>query len=223
MGLNSSTRIHSDILLPLFATLVLLAQPSGNALAQDLLGLYVGGAIGQSQVEATSPQFLDFGRYQLLNAGSFKENHSAFKVMVGLRPVSLVGAELAYIDLGHPSGGLGQETNGDVSMKGAAAFGVLYLPVPLINIFFKAGVARLQSALHGTGNAAVVCPDGILCPGAIVPNYQFELDRTNTGFAAGAGAQYKIGSWAVRAEYERFNAAGGNPRLLSAGITWSFF
>jgi hypothetical protein len=27
----------------------------------------------------------------------------------------------------------------------------------------------------------------------------------------------------VRAEYERFNAAGENPSLLSAGITWSFF
>jgi opacity protein-like surface antigen len=206
--LKSSIRIHTDILLPVFATLVLLAQPSGNAVAEDLLGLYVGGAIGQSRVEATSPQF--------------NENHSAFKVMVGLRPISLLGAELAYIDLGHPSGRLGQQPNGDVSMKGVAAFGVLHLPVPLIDIFLKAGVARLQSALHSSGKATVVCPpEAPLCPGPLLPNY--DLDRTNTGFAAGAGAQYKIGSWAVRAEYERFNAAGGNPSLLSAGITWSFF
>jgi hypothetical protein len=41
--------------------------------------------------------------------------------------------------------------------------------------------------------------------------------------AGGGGAQYKFGSWAVRAEYERFNAAGGNPSLLSAGVTWAFF
>ena len=39
----------------------------------------------------------------------------------------------------------------------------------------------------------------------------------------GLGAQYKLGSWAVRAEYERFNAAGENPSLLSVGITWTFF
>lgn len=47
-------------------------------------------------------------------------------------------------------------------------------------------------------------------------------NRTNTGFAGGAGTQFKIGSFAVRGEYERFNAAGGNPSLLSLGITWRF-
>jgi opacity protein-like surface antigen len=220
---KSSSKIHTNIPLLILAIFVLLAQPSGNAVAEDLFGLYVGGAIGQSQVQATAPQLLDFGHYQLLGAGSFKENHSAFKVMVGLRPISLFGAELAYIDLGHPSGSFSKQTNGDVSMRGAAAFGVLYLPVPLIDIFLKAGVARLQSALHGTGTATVVCPNDSSCPGAILPDYPFRLDRTNTGFAAGAGAQYRIGSWAVRAEYERFNAAGGKPTLLSAGVTWSFF
>ncbi len=211
----------ATVQLLLMAAFVLLSLRSGQVMADDWLGLYVGGAIGQSQVEATSPQFLDSGRYQLLGAGSFKENHSAFKVMVGIRPISLLGAELAYVDLGHPSGSLGQLANGDVSMKGAAAFGILYLPVPLIDVFLKAGVARLQSALRGTGDAVAVCPAGISCP-QVVGIYPFQLDRTNTGFAAGAGAQYKIGSWAVRAEYERFNAAGGNSSLLSAGITWTF-
>jgi hypothetical protein len=47
--------------------------------------------------------------------------------------------------------------------------------------------------------------------------------ETNTVGASGVGAQYKFGSWGVRAEYERFNAAGRNPGLLSAGITWTFF
>jgi len=31
--------------------------------------------------------------------------------------------------------------------------------------------------------------------------------RTNVGFAGGAGVQFKMGSLAVRGEYERFNAA----------------
>src|ERR1039457_1618747 len=97
---NSSATMQ----LLLVAAFGLLALRSGQVMADDLLGLYVGGAIGQSQVEATSPQFLDSGHYQLLGAGSFKENHSAFKVMVGVRPISLLGAELAYVDLGHPTG-----------------------------------------------------------------------------------------------------------------------
>jgi hypothetical protein len=46
--------------------------------------------------------------------------------------------------------------------------------------------------------------------------------RANAGFAGGAGAQFKIGPFAVRGEYERFNAAGGNPSLSSVGIIWKF-
>jgi opacity protein-like surface antigen len=107
-------------------------------------------------------------------------------------------------------------------MKGAAAFGVLYLPVPLIDVFVKAGVARLQSTLRGSGTATN-CPPGAQCLiDGTLHNYPFQLDRTNTGIAAGAGAQFKFGAWAVRAEYERFNAAGGHPGLLSAGATWTF-
>ena len=76
-------------------TLGLAGLPSGHAVAADFVGLYAGGAIGQSKVTASAPVF----------AGSdFKENHSAFKVMVGLRPLSPVGAEIEYVDLGHPRG-----------------------------------------------------------------------------------------------------------------------
>jgi len=45
---------------------------------------------------------------------------------------------------------------------------------------------------------------------------------TNTSLAAGAGAQVKLGAWALRAEYERFNVAGGNPGLASLAATWTF-
>jgi opacity protein-like surface antigen len=220
--LKSSSRIHTDIPLLALATLVLLAQPSGNAFAEDLLGLYVGGAIGQSRVEATglsynvaTPGQIGNPNDTYIDNGSFKQNHSAFKVMVGIRPISLLGAELAYTDFGHPSGSFNLFP-ADVSMKGESAFGVLYLPVPLIDFFVKAGLARIQSELSGTGAVAVQNPP-------IVGFAPFQLDRTNTSFAAGAGVQYRIGSWAVRAEYERFNAAGGNPSLMSAGVTWSFF
>jgi opacity protein-like surface antigen len=193
-------------------TLVLAVLPSGHAVAADLVGLYAGGAIGQSQVKASAPAF----------AGSdFKENHSAFKVMVGLRPLSPVGAEIAYLDLGHPRGNVNFPASGgpvDVTMKGTAAFGILYLPlpVPVLDIYAKVGVARLQSTVNYS------LAFGRLC---IIQNPNcnvFRLDRTDTSFAAGAGAQLKFGSWAARAEYERFKAAGGNPGLASLGLTWTF-
>jgi opacity protein-like surface antigen len=183
---------------------VMTVLNTGNASAGDLLGLYVGGSAGQSQVEANVPSI-----------GDFKQNHSAFKLIAGIRPISLIGAELSYIDFGHPSGSI-NAVSSSVSEKGADALGVLYLPVSVVDVFVKAGLARLQSTStsfkSGVGTCTVRIPNCAL----------FRLDRTNTSFAAGAGAQVKFGPWAVRAEYERFNAAGGNPSLVSLGLTWTF-
>jgi opacity protein-like surface antigen len=190
------------------ATFVIFAAvllPTPRALAGDLLGLYVGGAVGQSQVEANVP-----------TVGEFKENHSAFKVIAGIRPISLIGAELSYIDFGHPSGNINGVPS-DVSEKGADAFAVLYLPVPVVDVFVKAGLARLQTTTNSALRIGIICTITDIC-GPVL----FRLDRTNTSFAAGAGAQFKLGTWAVRAEYERFNAAGGNPTLVSLGVTWTF-
>jgi opacity protein-like surface antigen len=194
------------------ASLVLSAIPIREANATDPLGMYVGGAVGQSQVSAyaDSASFLPIGSG---GAGEFKENHAAFKAIVGIRPISLFGVELEYADLGHPSGNLfGYPA--DASIKGTAAFGMLFLPVPVVDIYVKAGAARLQSTLSG------IVPYLPLCGGCAPP--RFEQDRTNTAFAAGAGAQYKFGSLAVRAEYERFSAAGEHPSVVWLGLTWTF-
>jgi Outer membrane protein beta-barrel domain len=189
------------------AALTLFALPFQQAHTEDLLGGYAGGAIGQARVEATASE---------LGNALFQENHSAFKAIIGLRPISLVGAEVAYMDFGHPSNIFYGATPVDVRMKGAAAFGVLYLPVPVVDVFLKAGLVRLQSTVTTTTG---VCPPNVYC---VVGATTTRLNRTDSGFAVGTGAQYKFGAWAARVEYERFNAAGGHPSLLSAGITWRF-
>ncbi len=150
--------------------------------------------------------------------------------MIGVRPISLVGAELAYLNFGHPNGTVGtipgqvsgvpaSAVSGDVTMQGAAAFGVLYLPIPIVEVYAKTGLARLQTTAQSTVrlNGPYSCTLGH-------PSCRFSADysTTNTGFAAGVGAQYKIRSWAVRAEFERFSAAGENPRLICLGVTWTF-
>jgi opacity protein-like surface antigen len=208
--------IRTSIFVAVAAVLVL---PTSGAAADDLSGLYVGGAIGQSHIEA-SGQRIDAGGNVYFDTGSFNKNHSAFKVTIGIRPISRLGAELAYMDLGHPSGSFNAYP-ADVNMKGVSAFGVLYLPVPIVDFFIKAGIARIQSEVNGTGNFGPNCSPTGPCP-QYVGLAPFQLDRTNTSGAAGAGAQYRFGSLAVRAEYERFNAAGEHPTLLSLGLTWSF-
>jgi len=179
------------------ASLALVLLPLSRAQAANPLGLYAGGAFGQARVDASLP-----------NAAQFSENHSAYKIMVGLRPIGVLGAELAYVDFGHPGHSNGPVVS-DVTMKGETAFGMFYFPVPVVDVYAKAGLARLQST------AGVDCP---AC--AIVPFPT--MSRTNVSWAAGAGVQYKLSQFAVRGEYERFNAAGGNPYLLSLGATWTF-
>ncbi len=202
VSVSRSTRRIAGLLA---AALGVLA-PLEAVRAVDLLGLYVGGSIGEAQVQADPSRF--FGN---VSSGQFSHSNAAYKVMAGLRPISLVGAEVEYLDLGHPRGaanGFGLGTV-DVSTKGFAAFGVLYLPVPIIDVFLKAGLDRMDSNVNFNGCGVDVCQ-----PQSAHPH--------DTGFAAGAGVQYKLGSWAARAEYERFGAAGGNPYMYSFGLTWQF-
>jgi opacity protein-like surface antigen len=184
----------------------MLLVPYDKLMAADLLGLYAGAAVGESRVALNSDGFA---------LENFRENHSAFQLMAGVRPISSLGAELDYIDFGHPSGIL-DAAPANATLKGAALFGVLYLPVPVIDLYAKAGLARLQSTLNGQPDIGVE-----ICLPCSVP--VFQLNRTDTHFAAGAGAQYKLGAFALRAEYEYFNAGGANPTFVSLGITWTFF
>jgi opacity protein-like surface antigen len=184
--------------------------------AADPLGLYVGGAIGQGHVAADVGGLPGPG--PSVSSDRFRGNHFAFKFMTGLRPISWLGAELSYIDFGHPTGTLLAHP-ADARMRGVSAFGILYLPIRVIDVFAKAGIARIQSVTSGFApNPNLVCVPEVPCGTS-----PFQLDRTNASFTAGAGAQLKFGRLAARAEYERFNAAGETPYLLSVGLTWSFF
>ena len=200
--------------LGLVACLALVA--SLPAKAGDGLGAYIGAAVGEGWVK-TSNGFLPG-----MGAGPFSESHSAYQLMAGVRPIPLLGAELAYVDFGHPHQMLstGVVGSADVRMKGSAAFGVLYLPVPVVNIYLKSGLARIQTSANvtgtqlGVGGCAMGHPD--------CGRFAGQNSATVTRFAGGVGAQFKLGSWALRAEYASFSAAGENPSLATIGVTWTF-
>jgi opacity protein-like surface antigen len=200
----------------LFApTLAALALTAGVARADAPLGLYVGASVGTARVEASPGSLVNSSGESLSGAGDFAANHTAFKIMAGVRPIPLVGGEVEYIDFGNPNGNLGS-VPASVDLKGAAAFAVAYLPVPIVDISVKVGLARLQNTVAGSGEFTVLHD-------SVATTSLFRLDRTNTNFAIGGGVQYSIGSVGIRAEYERFEAAGGSPGLLTAGVTWTFF
>src|SRR5579862_2250388 len=193
-SMKSKPSARSDLKIPLqLIALLLLAHSSTNVFADEPFGLYVGGAVGRSSVDTNVTQTITDISTTTQTQGIDK-SRAAFKAMVGIRPVSLLGAELEYVDFGESSGMLfGNPAN--VSMQGPAAFGVLYLPVPVIDVFLKAGLARLSDTANGSICSPCACDT---C------HSSFRMDRTDTSGAGGIGVQYRFGPWAVRGEYERF-------------------
>jgi opacity protein-like surface antigen len=196
----------------LFALTALILCPLA-AQAADPLGLYIGAAYGQAHIRA---------RFDGLDPGSpdFDATHSAYQAMVGIRPISFLGAEITYVDMGrqsvlYPTPSTVEE---QASQRGEAAYALLYLPVPVIDVYAKAGIARITTDRSVVYNLVGVgtCTTGVPACG----NLSAGDSTTDTAFAYGAGLQWKLGDWAVRGEYERFSAAGANPTLLSIGMTY---
>jgi len=210
---NRPLRCAISLRLALVLTALALAPLAGirTARADDPLGLYFGAAYGQSHVSA------EFDRVVPGSGGEIDSSDSAaFQGMIGIRPISFLGAEITYVDLGQrgtfgsggPAAGAPFVTSAQASQKGEAAYAMLYLPVPVIDVYAKAGLSRLT-----TDMSATYVLDG--------NSYSAYRSFDDVGFAYGAGIQWKLGQWAVRGEYERFDSAGANPSLLSIGMTYS--
>jgi len=190
---------------------------STRVLADDLLGFYVGAAIGESHVR-TAKEILGDTGYDY----EFDGQHSAWKVTAGIRPISPLGVELEYIDFGNPGAGLTNAIFGGLSkadQKAVTLFGLGYLPlpVPFLDVYAKLGIARLHTTTTEV-SPIPSCPAGSTSCSPTT----FDFSDSTTNFAFGAGVQGKIGSLAIRAEYERISASGGNPDIFSLGVTWTF-
>ena len=182
--------------------------------AGDPLGLYVGAALGEANVRVDESVFG--------GAPGFDAHRDAWKLLLGLRPISLLGAELDYMDFGHarfagPPSSFGTALRGDTHPKATALFGVIYapLPIPLLDVYAKAGVARLQTVVNANSFCAV-------SPCVVTTTAPFALNRTDARLAYGVGMQFKFAAFAGRLEYERIDASSGDPDVTSVGITWSF-
>ena len=177
----------------LFGGLVLLGgtllAPGGAAQAADN-GFYLGAAFTQSKIDDVAPT-LDF-------------EDDSYKLIAGFRPLDVFAVEFNYIDLGKDSQSLGP-VSVSVDGKAYAAYAVGFLPLPLLDLYAKAGVARWESDARATGISLG------------------SLEDSGTEFAYGAGIQARLGSLAARLEYERFDIEDTDgAELISLGLTWTF-
>lgn len=181
--------MRRSIVRPLLAVAA-LAGAAAPALAADN-GFYLGGAVGQANTKADVGALSDFDK-----------DDTGWKVFAGFRPIDLFAVEVAYTDFGSPSQSIGP-VRASADTKGASAFAMVYapLPLPLVDVYAKAGFARIDSQIDSSS---------------------FRFDRTDTNFAWGFGGQLNFGNLSVRAEYERFKTDAGDPHLISVGVAFTF-
>jgi hypothetical protein len=189
---------------------------STAALASDInpVGFYIGAGAGYSTVRSDDPA------YGL--PGYFNDHQTAWKAIVGVRPISFVGAELEYIDFGQPDHHDGYYNSAyyglDSHPRAGALFAVGYLPIPVpfLDIFGKAGVARLETDVTSTSSS---CAPGTACSAQTTI---FRSNRTDNKLAYGVGVQSRAWGIAFRAEYERISSTYGDPDALTVSATWTF-
>ena len=158
--------------LLLAATLIFGA----TAAYAQLPDAYVGAGVSQTRLSNL------FG-----SGNSLDLNNTAWKALVGVRPLPFVGVEANYMDLGSKSRSFGfTDFHANAHAFSAFAVGFLPLPLPFVDVFGKAGAARWS--LNTRDNSSL-----------------FALDDHGTDFAWGGGAQARFGALGVRLEYEQFN------------------
>ncbi|MGQ0834229.1 MAG: outer membrane beta-barrel protein [Gammaproteobacteria bacterium] len=136
---------------------------------------------------------------------NFDLDDTAWKIIAGFRPIDLFGVEATYMDLGDEEAsipGLGTAT---AKAKAIAAFGVLFLPLMPIDLFAKAGIAQwnVEGGFSGISGAS--------------------FDEDGTEFAYGAGVQARLGSLAIRGEYEALDIEDTDGAdLFTLAFTYTF-
>ena len=147
-------------------------------------GLYLGAALGQSESGLRDSHY------------NFKDRNQGYKLIAGVRPLSLVAVELEYLDLGTASLGATQ-----AKTRAADGFVLVFLPIPVVDVYGKVGYVSWKTDAAAPG---------------------FTLRTTGSDLALGAGVQLHFGRLAARLEYEAFNApTSAKPTLLSLGATYT--
>jgi OmpA-OmpF porin, OOP family len=155
-------------------------------------GFYLGGGVSQAQIDDVVDSDLDL-------------DDTAWKVIAGFRIINLVAVEANYMDLGSERREFGPiVAQADAKAISAHALLFLPIPVPFLDVYGKAGLARWE--LDGD-----------------ISGSTFRLDEDGTEFAWGGGAQFNFGSFSARLEYDNFDIENTDGvDLYTLAATWTF-
>lgn len=129
---------------------------------------------------------------------------TAFKAIGGWRILNWLAVEGNYVDLGSGNDRIGGEKF-ETSIDGLSVSALVFLPVGPVDLYARAGALNWNADVKS-------------------PSLDIKASDNGTDLTYGVGAQFRIGSLALRAEYERFEVSDINTvDLASLGVTWTFF
>ncbi|MDE2220248.1 MAG: outer membrane beta-barrel protein [Gammaproteobacteria bacterium] len=167
-----------------FSAALALAAAATPAFSVDK-GFYLGGSLGQSESGIRNGNF------------NFKDRDQGYKLIAGIRPLSLLAVELNYVELGTATLGSAQ-----AKTKAADGFALVFLPIPVVDVYGKLGYVSWKTD-------------------ASAPT--LSVHTSGSDLAYGAGVQVHFTGLSARLEYEAFDArAAARPTLLSLGLTYTF-
>lgn len=173
---------------------VLLVTP-GVALSADN-GFYLGGAASDVSSDYAIP----------VGAGPVDDD-AGLKLIGGMRPLDSFAIEANYVDLGTTRAPLNivcvtlpcpSQLDIDTQALSVSAIGLFTLP--LVDLYGRVGLARWEAERQ-----------------TLVSQKDEGTDPTY-----GAGLQVRLGSFAIRVEYERFELGDDSVDLRSIGFTYTF-
>jgi len=197
--------------------LVSILFAAGNVSAADE-GFYVGVGAGQSTMKAESDANLALGFPKI----KLDESDTGYKGYAGFNFTNWLGVEGGYVELGSqeqsqnfpvvtPSDGI-DKIEAEVSANGWEGFAVLYLPLGNFDLFGKVGgIASnidVETKVHRV----------------ITGTTHDKSSEGNGMMAYGAGADYRFGHWAIRAEYEAYDVDKlDDLYFISGSLQYTFF
>ena len=157
-------------------------------------GIYLGGSVGAAGVKADDS--FDGSSFDY-DAGS-----TGYKLIAGWRFLDWLAVEADYVDLGAGDDKVqGVEIETDINGVSLSAVG--FLPIGPVDLLARAGAIDWSADIRAPGIGGF-SDDGI-------------------DFTWGVGAQFRVWSLAIRAEYEQFDVTDADTvDLISLGVTWTF-
>ena len=130
----------------------------------------------------------------------FSGDATGYKVIAGWRVLDWLAVEGNYVGVGEVDDEVeGEDVEADID--GFTLSALVFMPVGPVDLFARAGLFSW--------------------------NADFSFDDINSGddgtdFVLGVGAQFRLGSLALRAEFERFELDQASTNMFTAGVTWTF-